>query len=222
MKLYDRLRERQAETCSLVAALQRSVDLNEWFEHSRNVFASHSDAFVGHTDFNRSLRHIRNGEAHPTALVRELHGVREEIEKRLLDEPFVGPDGSALRQFGQIDFDLRLECSRLVYHHRSAAHGSEIDCFLVQFHMAGIDLCKVEQIVDDGEEMSAATVDVRHVVKIAVAEGAEGLRAHQLGKSDDGIEWRSKLMARIRQEFRLRPARLFSLLLGFMHGCKGG
>ena len=61
-----------------------------------------------------------------------------------------------------------------------------------------------EQVVDDGDHAFAGSADVLHVFDVAlVAERAEPLADHHLGKADDGVERRADLVADPRQHVGL-------------------
>ena len=63
---------------------------------------------------------------------------------------------------------------------------------------------ELQQIVDDGDHALAGGADVLHVFDVAlVAERAEALADHHLGKADDGVERRADLVADPRQHVGL-------------------
>ena len=78
----------------------------------------------------------------------------------------------------------------------------QIERLQVELHPAGLDLRHVQDVVDDFEQIVAAGQDVVAVFLVFLrAERAEHAAAHDLGKSDDGVERRAQLVAHIGEEF---------------------
>ena len=86
-----------------------------------------------------------------------------------------------------------------------ADHVHQRDRLLVELVAAGLDAGKVENLVDQAEQVHSGVVDVagillvgRHVVR------AENLALHDLGEAEDGIERRAQLVAHLGEKTRLR------------------
>jgi len=80
----------------------------------------------------------------------------------------------------------------------------------------GLDLGQVEKIVDEGEKMRAACVDVVHIVSIfGRLDRAMEFVLHQLREAEDGVRRRAQLVAHTGEELRRRPVRGLGERAGF-------
>ena len=85
----------------------------------------------------------------------------------------------------------------------------------VEIELAGLDLGKIEQIVEQRDEMRAGGMDVFEIFAVAVvADRTEALRHDHLGEPGDGVERRADLVADLGEEFRFRGRRLLRFALG--------
>src|SRR5438876_40187 len=90
----------------------------------------------------------------------------------------------------------------------------ELDDLLAQLDRAGLDLRKIEDVVDDVEEVDAAFMHGAGVVAVVrVADRPHRLGAQQLREADDGVERRPQLVAHVGEELGLGAARELGLLL---------
>ena len=119
---------------------------------------------------------------------------------------FVGP------KLGEVFLELAAErdiaraCAQLNHVAGIVDHVHKRDCFLVQLVAPRFDPGKVENFIDDIEQVLARAVNVVDVFAVGVvADRAEDLRFHHFGKAEDGIERRAQFMAHVREEPRLRP-----------------
>ena len=84
-----------------------------------------------------------------------------------------------------------------------------------EVELAGLDLGKVEQVVEQRDQMRSGDVDVLEIVAVAlVADRAEVLGHDHLGETGDGVERRADLVADLGEEIRLFGCRLVRLALG--------
>ena len=133
----------------------------------------------------------------------ELHRVRQQIERDLLE-------GAAVGAQMQVGRDFRDQLEVLVLRPgRDDAHGIgqqrvELEILEIEADAASLDLRHVEDVVDDVEQILPAAADVAAILAVFLgAERAEHARLHDLGETDDGVERRAQLVAHIGEEFRL-------------------
>ncbi len=82
---------------------------------------------------------------------------------------------------------------------------------VLQFHLAGLDLRKIEDVVDDAEEGIGGILDDMEIV----LDGLRHLFAQrQIDGGDDAVHRGADLMAHIGEEFALGPRRRLGQLLG--------
>jgi len=97
---------------------------------------------------------------------------------------------------------------RLHQRHAFLDRGVDRHCLERKVELAGLDLGKVEEIVDQAEQMRARDVNIVQVAPIAlVADRPETLAHHHLREADDGIERCADLMADLGEEVRLLSVR---------------
>ena len=82
----------------------------------------------------------------------------------------------------------------------------------LELHLAGFDLGKIENIVDDGQKRLGRRLDRLQIVPLL---GIEFGIERQLGHADDAVHRRTDFMAHVSQE---RAARLVRRLGGFLGG----
>src|SRR5579863_5683341 len=91
----------------------------------------------------------------------------------------------------------------------------QVENFLIELELAVLGLRQVEDVVDDLQKMCAAAVDIIDIgAVLLVAERAQHLALHHLGKADDRVERRAQFVAHRREEARFRAVRRLGLLLG--------
>src|SRR5581483_4604138 len=91
----------------------------------------------------------------------------------------------------------------------------KIDPVARQLDGARLELGKIENVIDQTQQMMAGMVDIRDIVEITrIAERPEELIADDIGEADDGIQGRAQLVAHIGKKMRLDATRLLRGLLG--------
>ncbi len=86
-------------------------------------------------------------------------------------------------------------------------HLLQIEAHPLDFHLIGLDLGKIKDIIDDAQQGLCRGVNLLEV--IALLFGRTGLHG-QVGHAQDGVHRRPDLMAHIGQEFTLGPGGLLS------------
>src|SRR3546814_2447831 len=80
---------------------------------------------------------------------------------------------------------------------------------------ACLDLGDVENVVDQGQQVLRALVDVGGIALVLrAAERAQQLALHDFREADDGVQRRAQLMAHVGQELRLGAVGELGALLG--------
>ena len=144
--------------------------------------------------------------------VGELHRIVGVIDQNLTDPGWV-----ANQPLGHTTLDVKHEFQAFghafvgyqvgdVFQHRVQ---TEFDPLHRKF--AGLDLGKIQDVVDDPEQMSGRTLDFLHIV--ALARRQLGFK-RQVTHADDGVHRGAYLMAHIGQEIRLHSG----AFCGFIRG----
>ena len=80
--------------------------------------------------------------------------------------------------------------------------------------LAGFDLRKVEDVVDESQKVLAAVVNVREEFALAGGQLAESRVGHELRESDHGIQRRAQLVGHVREKRALGLRRLGQRMVG--------
>ncbi len=156
------------------------------------------------------------GEADTSARIGELHRVREEVVEDLLEPEGIGDHS------GQALLDLQLHPHPPAYGLRphladrglqGRPYGEDLGLHL---DLSRLDLGDVEDVVDEGEEVSPAGVHVADVALLPFVQGTEVLVLKELGKADDGVQGGPEFVAHIGQEDRLVARGIFGDAQGFL------
>ena len=138
---------------------------------------------------------------------RELHAIGQKIDQHLLDGALVGEDRAGARPDIEFQRDASALGLQLDEAHGAAGDVVQVEHFLEQFELAGLDLGHVEDAVDQFEQVPAAFMDQLGVFEIfRAADGAEHLMRHHFGEADDGVERRAQLVTHVGKEARLGTA----------------
>ncbi len=92
----------------------------------------------------------------------------------------------------------------------------------MELNPSHLHLGEVEQIIDDLEEVVAGVVNVLHVPRLLLRQGAKVLVPQDLGKTDDGVQGGPEFVAHIRQKRRLVAGGLLGLHQGLLEAGIGG
>ena len=157
----------------------------------------------------------RRGEAGPLrrradpqphgALLRELHGVREQVAQDLLEPLLVGDE----RRRG-VGVELDLEArgpspppGAGTSARRTSTTSSSPTAAGVHVHLPGLDLGEVEDVVDQVEQLVAGREDRPREVDLLVAEVAVAVVRQQPGQDEQRVERRPQLVGHVGQELGL-------------------
>ncbi|GAA3855134.1 hypothetical protein GCM10022626_28620 [[Pseudomonas] carboxydohydrogena] len=202
MQLDQRFGDREAEAGAVIALGQLAFDLLEGAAEAGEGFLRNADAGVGDRHHHSVADHAATHHD-ASAIGRELHRIRQEIDEDLFHRPAVGDDRN-----GAVDPAVErqmLAVGPARGDARGFRHGfGEVELLGGELHAPGLDLRHIEDIVDDVEKVIRARQDVLAVLLIASgAERAEHAAAHHFGKADDGVERRAQFVAHVGEEFRL-------------------
>src|SRR5437016_860371 len=154
VQLDEFLGERKPEARTLVLARGLGADLAELLEDGLLVFAGDPDARVHYGDLDRAVGE-RGLELNPPPGGRELHSVGEEVEQHLLDLALVADQAADPVVHGQVEGDSMAGGTLPHEGRRVLESGGEIEGGQLELHPASFDLGQVQDIVDQGEEVTA-------------------------------------------------------------------
>src|SRR5438445_988086 len=190
------------------------ASLVEPLEHSEHAVvgvARNADAGVSHTDFQIGATRSRRKPDRPTARG-ELHGVRKQVEEDLTNPRLIDEDALSVRSL-----DLELHILGLRRAAGAGAHRFQEDVehhhFRPQLELACLDLREIEDVVDELEQVLAGLADVAQEALLPVGERRSDLLRQQPREAEDRVEWRSELVAHVRQELGLHPSRLAEVMV---------
>ena len=128
------------------------------------------------------------------AALRELDGIRQEIDQDLLEARGVTFDR---RQAGcKSGFDAKplflREWADAFQDRRDQRR--QLDAFHRELHLAGLDLAQVEDLVDQGKQRLAALVHLRDVLLLLFAHWPIDAIQQNLREADDRGERRAELV----------------------------
>ena len=80
-----------------------------------------------------------------------------------------------------------------------------VDLLDEYFHLAGLDLGKVEDVIDQPQQMTAGTLDFLEVGDEVLLAAVGRVFLKDLAVADDGVERGAQFVAHIGQELALGP-----------------
>ncbi|MNE27925.1 hypothetical protein D3C80_1213490 [compost metagenome] len=91
-------------------------------------------------------------------------------------------------------------------------HQQGIDALHVQSQTPALDVGQVQHLVDQGQQPGAGGADLLQGLMLAMGQGLVRLvQAHQVGKTDDGVQRGAQFVAHAGQELGLGPVRRLDL-----------
>ncbi len=214
-QFHQLLRDRQAEAGAAVAARGRIVGLREGLEQARPRFARDADAGVVHLEAQHDRLGVLAGHAHPrqdAAFIGELDGIAEQVGHDLAQPVRVAAD-----RHRDVVGDVEVEADPLAGRLRGihvvdvVQQVPQVEIDVLDGQLAGLDLGKIEDVVDDHQEVLARALDQGGVV--ALGFGERGRQQH-LGHPEHAVHRGADLVAHGGQECALGAARGFGGILG--------
>ena len=182
--------------------------LRERLEDAGKVAFGDADAGVGHGDGAFPGIVEGDGQVDAAAGPRELYGIGQQVEGRLIDRPPVGVDEQAgfkaadlkaQRVGGLPSLDDLKGCMDAL---------ADIEVAFRQFILAEVDLGQVEHVVDQGQQVIAAVIDVLDVFPVlGVIQRTEIAAQKNLGQPLDGIQGCAEFVAHVGEETAFGPFR---------------
>jgi hypothetical protein len=147
----------------------------------------------------------------PSALRRELERVRQQIQQHLLYLALVRADVADARIDRAPEPDLA-PLRPLAHQRQRVVDGARQTEFRkFQFHPPRLDLGEVEDVVDEGQQVSSRFEDVGKVLGLLVVDLAEHPLVEHFREADDRVERRAQLVRHVGEELALVPARRLEL-----------
>jgi hypothetical protein len=225
-QLGQPLGDHQAQAGAAVLARGRTVGLLETLEQQRALLGRDADAGVLDREAQQQLvgrfrllpRFERDADR-DRALLGELDRVVGIVDQHLTDAQRV-TDQVARDIRPDIHHELQPLAVGLGREQRGdiVEHLVEIEMGPLDAHLVGLELGKVEDVVDDPEQVLARGLDLLHVVELARRQ--PGLE-HQMGHADHGIHRRADLVAHVGQEIGLGARICLGHFLRALHGLEG-
>ena len=132
------------------------------------------------------------------SLFGELNGVAYQIDKDLAKAVAVCDD-----TFGDVFFDMTMEqdagfyCTGNKYFQHSFDAAAKVGLFFFEDYFTGFECRKIENIINDGEQGIAATLDDVCVTALFFRESRP---VQERGHSKDAIHWGPDLVAHVGEE----------------------
>ena len=141
----------------------------------------------------------------------ELDGVGHQVEHHLLELEFVGVDGVDVVGNLHRDGD-RVQGRPLPHHREGVLHGAaDAESAWLQHHVAGFHLRKVQDVVEQREQVLARIPDVAQIFVLALVQLAEHAVQQHLGEPDHRVQRGPQFVRHAGQELRLVAAGDFEL-----------
>src|SRR5215831_6819241 len=204
MEFRERFDEGKTEPRALGLARKRRGNLTERLERYRNHLRRHANAGVTHPDHETATRGELGGDGDVTAPRRELDGVREKVEQNLLYAQAVGIE--VWETICDLERDFKSLLARGDGNELCALADevTDIEGSHLQVELAGFHFGKVENVVNEVEQVPPGGVDIPRVFPIfGYVMGTHQFTRKDLGKADDGVQGRAQLVAHQREKMAL-------------------
>ena len=184
----------------------RAVGLGEWIEYRFHLVRRDTDAVVHHVDGEARLvtgrAHVQN--YFDAAFIGKLDGVGDQVgddlaQARGIAEHLLG-DRSVDFHSEKNAFLFRLDQQRFDDFAGEHVRG---ELQALDLHAPGLDLGKIENVVDELQQVLAARVNGVQVLA-ALLHGLGIAAPQDIGKAEDGVHGRADLVAHVGQEVTLR------------------
>ena len=219
----DALGNCQPEPGATVLAGIRCVSLLEGFEQGRQFFGMDSDAGIHDLDTQTQLILrflVYAGTQGDLPVIRIFDRVDGVVEQRLAQSGCITMQPE--RHLLQIDDHWQAFLSRMIDDHGADIfkHRGQREIRFLEHHLAGFDLGKVENVVDDRQQVGRRAFDLVQTVELA---GCGFTVAQQVSQADDGVHRGADFVTHVGQERALGDVGCFSLqaCFGQLRGALG-
>ena len=207
--------DRQAQAGAAVLPRGRAVGLREVFEDPRLRFRCDADATVVDADLDRTIRRGLLAQRHANhhfAVFGELERVADQVGDDLAQPERVAVHGQRRFGWGELSRQFKaLDLGRVRKHrHRVFDDFDQVEVDRLQLEVAGLDLGKVEDVVDDAQQVTPRGLhrfgpDPLLRVQPTVDE--------QFVHAQHAVHGRADLVAHGREEFAFGVARRLGRIL---------
>ncbi len=217
-------RDGETEAGPAEPAGRRLVGLREALEQPAQLFRRHADPRVDdpelqHRGIASAIAADLEGQL---PVLGEFRGIAQEVEEALPQLDDVG--------LHRADIGRDLHDERIALLADQSLHGGldfadqsrDLDPLRIGVHAPGLDLGKVEDIVDEAQEVAGIGLDLAEIAQQARFAKILDLLLHHLAVSDDGGERGAELVAHIGQEGALGAVGRLGRLLGDLSLLLGG
>ena len=212
-ELADGAADGESQPRSAVLPRRGAVGLLERLEDGLEPVLRDSDTRILHGDAPDLVPAPQDPDRDPPP-GGELEGVPDQVDQHLpkLAGVRLHRRQAVRRLPGQRDVlgpRLALELGQRLRHevgHRDGRH--------LEFHPAGFDLGEIQDLVDQGEEVSTVGQHALQKAQFPLPQGPRLVLQQDVGEADHGIQRRAELVTHVRQELALGPIRPFRFLLG--------
>ena len=199
-------RDREAEPGAAELSIGGAVGLAEGLEDDLLVLGGDADARVTHRELHVFALVVFQGahfQRHGAAL-RELDRVRQQILQDLRKTLDVGVDGRRqVRRLVHAEQDLLLERHGLECVGQSMRQLADVDAGVREIDLARLDLGKIEDVVDERQQVVAGRGDAASVLDLLRREIGVAIVGQQLGEDQRAVERRAQLVRHVGQELAL-------------------
>src|SRR5690348_2583910 len=148
-------------------------------------------------------RHMSGGR-------RELDRIGKEVDENLSKRALIAADEWARTRCLDAENDAASLRLRVEHRDRIIDQPSKVDVDFSEHELTGLDLRQIENIVDERQQMTARPMDVPGIFGILIGYArTHRLGVDDLGKTQDGVQWRSQFVAHIGEEGGLGAAGRF-------------
>ena len=207
--------DRQPEAGAAKAPRGRDIGLREALENFLLLFRRYADTGIadGKTQKYRTVGGLLDiDRQRHLAVFGELDRIAEQVDHHLPQTGRIADDTPRhFRTNVGNQFQTFLVRAHRQHTHRLLQHIAQLEGQGFELHLAGLDLRKVENVIDDGQQRLGRGLHGLQVVPLLVVE--LGIQ-RQLGHADDAVHRRADFVAHVGQEGAARLVGRLCLLLG--------
>src|SRR4051794_17194617 len=184
-----------------MAAAQDTVHLGERLDGLFQFSRGHADPRVDHREVDSTIRTpVCRDTDRPTGWS-EFDRVRQQVQQNLTEAQWIGGADQRL-QDEVLDRDVFTFGAALDQLDAGTGDFLQIDLFLVERELGGFGFGHIEDVVDDGQQVSPAEQYIQRIFAVALVDWPKNGPMYHFREAYDRIQRRPKLMAHIGQKLR--------------------